>query len=57
MLFLIFALLPEEKHLPAASFMNNKGKIYAFDIYEHRVKTDSGRSKPTWADINYFRGE
>lgn len=29
---------PGGKAFTAASFMNNKGKIYAFDIYEHRVK-------------------
>jgi len=42
---------PGGKTFTAAQYMNNKGRIYAFDLYEHRVKLIEEGAKRLGIDI------
>ena len=42
---------PGGKSFTAAQYMKNRGKIYAFDIYEHKLKLIDGTAKRLGIDI------
>ena len=51
MTFIDVCSAPGGKTFTAAQYMNNKGKIYAFDLYEHRVKLISEGAERLGIDI------
>ncbi len=51
MTFIDVCAAPGGKTFTAAQYMKNKGKIYAFDLYEHRVKLISDGAKRLGIDI------
>ena len=51
MTFIDVCSAPGGKTFTAAQYMKNKGKIYAFDLYEHRVKLISEGAERLGIDI------
>lgn len=48
---------PGGKTFTIAEIMNNKGKVYSFDLYEHRVKLIADGAKRLGIDIVYAKTE